>query len=190
MAMTTCTLSPRCWTVLVRRSSSSYAAQPYIHYYRTYVCLLHDLKDWWLTPELYLRRPATHNFEWRLDRILKRKAEQGVRVYVVVYKEVCASDCEFRSLTASDIDEPGHPNHVNELISYQGPHRNYIIYNLLRQCFTNSTRLRLFIPTSLVCGIPTISGVKVCPSCIPTLLWSCKVTFTDHNIVYPSYTRR
>ena len=44
--------------------------------------------DWWLTPELYLRRPPAFYPEWRLDRLLKRKAEQGVKVYVVVYKEV------------------------------------------------------------------------------------------------------
>ena len=46
------------------------------------------MKDWWLSPELYLRRPPAYNSEWRLDRILKRKAEQGVKIYVVVYKEV------------------------------------------------------------------------------------------------------
>ena len=45
-------------------------------------------QDWWLTPELYLRRPPAYNEQWRLDRVLKRKAEQGVKIYVVVYKEV------------------------------------------------------------------------------------------------------
>ncbi|KAI9566570.1 hypothetical protein HD554DRAFT_2025262 [Boletus coccyginus] len=44
--------------------------------------------DWWLTPELYLRRPPAQNEEWRLDRLLQRKAQQGVKIYVVVYKEV------------------------------------------------------------------------------------------------------
>ncbi|CDO76228.1 hypothetical protein BN946_scf184644.g2 [Trametes cinnabarina] len=44
--------------------------------------------DWWLTPELYLRRPPAKYPEWRLDRVLKRKAEEGVKIYVVVYKEV------------------------------------------------------------------------------------------------------
>jgi hypothetical protein len=33
-------------------------------------------------------RPPAQNEEWRLDRLLQRKAEQGVRIYVVVYKEV------------------------------------------------------------------------------------------------------
>lgn len=58
--------------------------------------------DWWLTPELYLRRPpgplvdasegggadANAREYWRLDRVLQRKATQGVRVHIVVYKEV------------------------------------------------------------------------------------------------------
>jgi phospholipase D1/2 len=46
-------------------------------------------KDWWLTPELFLRRPPAYFPEWRLDRVLKRKAEQGVKIHVIVYKEVC-----------------------------------------------------------------------------------------------------
>ena len=37
---------------------------------------------------IQLRRPAALFPEWRLDRLLKKKAEQGVRVYVMVYKEV------------------------------------------------------------------------------------------------------
>lgn len=44
-------------------------------------------QDWWLTPELYLRRPAAKYPEYRLDRILKRKAEEGVMIHVIVYKE-------------------------------------------------------------------------------------------------------
>ncbi|CAG8454479.1 1850_t:CDS:10 [Ambispora gerdemannii] len=46
------------------------------------------IEDWWLSPELYLRRPPSKNEEYRLDNLLKRKAEEGVKIYVVVYKEV------------------------------------------------------------------------------------------------------
>lgn len=46
------------------------------------------IHDWWLSPELYMRRPANGNQEWRLDRILKRKAEQGVKIFVIVYRNV------------------------------------------------------------------------------------------------------
>jgi len=35
-----------------------------------------------------MRRPAYYNQEWRLDQILKRKAEQGVKIFVIVYREV------------------------------------------------------------------------------------------------------
>ncbi|KAG0217601.1 hypothetical protein BGX33_010118 [Mortierella sp. NVP41] len=47
-----------------------------------YIC------DWWLSPELYLRRPPEKNEEFRLDRLLKKKAMEGVMIYIVVYKEI------------------------------------------------------------------------------------------------------
>ncbi|KAL2267401.1 hypothetical protein VTJ83DRAFT_4678 [Remersonia thermophila] len=50
-----------------------------------YIC------DWWLSPEMFLRRPPHYNQEWRLDRILKRRAEAGVKIYVMVYREVEAA---------------------------------------------------------------------------------------------------
>jgi phospholipase D1/2 len=46
------------------------------------------IEDWWLSPELFLRRPPFFNQEWRLDQCIKRAAERGVQIYVVVYKEV------------------------------------------------------------------------------------------------------
>ncbi|KAJ5722756.1 Phospholipase D/Transphosphatidylase [Penicillium malachiteum] len=46
------------------------------------------IADWWLSPELFLRRPPVQHQEWRLDHILKRRAEAGVKIYVIVYKEV------------------------------------------------------------------------------------------------------
>ncbi|KAK4121674.1 phospholipase D/nuclease [Parathielavia appendiculata] len=49
------------------------------------------IADWWLTPELFLRRPPYFNQEWRLDQILKRRAEAGVKIYVIVYREVEAA---------------------------------------------------------------------------------------------------
>ncbi|KAF9956906.1 Phospholipase D1, partial [Modicella reniformis] len=46
------------------------------------------IADWWLSPELYLRRPPEKNKEFRLDQLLKRKADEGVKIYVVIYKEI------------------------------------------------------------------------------------------------------
>ncbi|KAJ4189680.1 hypothetical protein NW767_000314 [Fusarium falciforme] len=47
--------------------------------------------DWWLSPELYLRRPPAKNEQYRLDRMLKAAADRGVKVYIIVYKEVEAA---------------------------------------------------------------------------------------------------
>lgn len=44
--------------------------------------------DWWLSPELYLRRPPAIFEDYRVDRLLKRKAEEGVQIRIIVYKEV------------------------------------------------------------------------------------------------------
>ncbi|XP_013141535.1 PREDICTED: phospholipase D2 [Papilio polytes] len=46
------------------------------------------IADWWLSPEIYMKRPALNGNYWRLDCILKRKAAQGVKVFVMLYKEV------------------------------------------------------------------------------------------------------
>lgn len=44
--------------------------------------------DWWLSPELYLRRPPSANAQYRLDRMLFAAADRGVKVNIIVYKEV------------------------------------------------------------------------------------------------------
>ncbi len=49
------------------------------------------IADWWLSPELFLRRPPYYNQEWRIDQVLKRRAEAGVKIYVIVYKEIAAT---------------------------------------------------------------------------------------------------
>ncbi|BES97997.1 Phospholipase D Active site motif [Nesidiocoris tenuis] len=46
------------------------------------------IADWWLSPEIYMKRPSLKGDYWRLDVILKRKASLGVKVFVLLYKEV------------------------------------------------------------------------------------------------------
>ncbi|KAF8063199.1 hypothetical protein FPV67DRAFT_1672236 [Lyophyllum atratum] len=82
--------------------------------------------DWWLTPELYLRRPPAHFPEWRLDRILKRKAEQGVKIHVIVYKEVTQTMAMSSKHTKSTLEKlhPNitcmrHPDHIGAKDSVQ-----------------------------------------------------------------------
>ncbi|KAF5302244.1 hypothetical protein FQA39_LY10283 [Lamprigera yunnana] len=46
------------------------------------------IADWWLSPEIYLKRPSLSGDYWRLDKLLQRKAKEGVKVFVLLYKEV------------------------------------------------------------------------------------------------------
>ncbi|KAL4233460.1 hypothetical protein ACF0H5_008141 [Mactra antiquata] len=46
------------------------------------------ISDWWLSPEIYLKRNVTDREKWRLDEVLARKANEGVKVFVVLYKEL------------------------------------------------------------------------------------------------------
>ncbi|XP_062197558.1 phospholipase D zeta 1-like isoform X2 [Phragmites australis] len=46
------------------------------------------ITDWWLCPELYLRRPFHYHGSSRLDILLESKAKQGVQIYILLYKEV------------------------------------------------------------------------------------------------------
>ncbi|CAF0918739.1 unnamed protein product [Didymodactylos carnosus] len=45
------------------------------------------ITDWFLSPEIYLKRPALSD-EWRFDKMLQKKAHEGVRIFVLLYKEV------------------------------------------------------------------------------------------------------
>lgn len=42
----------------------------------------------WLSPELYLRRPPSRNEQYRIDRMLQAAARRGVKINIIVYKEV------------------------------------------------------------------------------------------------------
>ena len=50
------------------------------------------ITDWWLTPELYLKRPVSLEEsgmeKYRLDYTLKELAEKDVRIFILVWKEV------------------------------------------------------------------------------------------------------
>ncbi|XP_076958230.1 phospholipase D zeta 1-like isoform X1 [Bidens hawaiensis] len=43
---------------------------------------------WWLCPELYLKRPFHSNAASRLDALFEAKAKEGVKIYILIYKEV------------------------------------------------------------------------------------------------------
>ncbi|WZH41134.1 Phospholipase [Fusarium acuminatum] len=75
--------------------------------------------DWWLSPELYLRRPPAKNEQYRLDRMLKAAAERGVDVRIIVYKEVEAALTLNSSHTRTSLEALSdnikvfrHPDHI------------------------------------------------------------------------------
>ncbi|PFH53623.1 hypothetical protein AMATHDRAFT_137275 [Amanita thiersii Skay4041] len=94
------------------------------------------IMDWWLTPELYLRRPPAYHPEWRLDHVLKRKAEQGVKVHVIVYKEVTQTMSMSSKHTKSVLEHlhPNitcmrHPDHIGakDSVQYWSHHEKVVI---------------------------------------------------------------
>ncbi|KAI9464976.1 phospholipase D [Lactarius psammicola] len=44
------------------------------------------IHDWWLSPELSLRRPGMPKY--RLDMLLEKKAKEGVKIFIILYQEV------------------------------------------------------------------------------------------------------
>ncbi|CAE6488459.1 unnamed protein product [Rhizoctonia solani] len=99
--------------------------------------------DWWLSPELYLRRPPADNYEWRLDRLLQRKAQQGVKVYVVVYKEVTQTMSMSSKHTKNALTElhPNvmvlrHPDHIgsDSNVEFWSHHEKVVVVDNKRAC--------------------------------------------------------
>ncbi|KAG8962140.1 hypothetical protein FRC03_004555 [Tulasnella sp. 419] len=99
--------------------------------------------DWWLSPELYLKRPPADYQEYRLDRLLKRKAEQGVKVYVIVYKEVTQTMNMSSHHTKNALQElhPNiivlrHPDHIgtDSSVQFWSHHEKVIVVDNHRAC--------------------------------------------------------
>ncbi|EJT97673.1 phospholipase D [Dacryopinax primogenitus] len=97
--------------------------------------------DWWLSPELYLRRPPAAHPEWRLDRLLARKAAEGVRIYVVVYKEVTQTMSMSSSHTKHALEDlheniavMRHPDHIGTVddIEFWSHHEKVVVVDNLR----------------------------------------------------------
>lgn len=47
------------------------------------------ITDWQMNPYIFMKRPDTgvDSLKWRLDKMLLRKADEGVRVYILLYWE-------------------------------------------------------------------------------------------------------
>ena len=110
------------------------------------------IEDWWLSPELFLRRPPYYEQHWRLDQVLKRRAEAGVQIYVMVYKEVeaavsCNSNHTKHALRA--LCPPGAPGHGNIHVMRHPDH----------SMFENLGDMTFFwVSTSFQCGAALTSS--------------------------------
>ncbi|XP_034427574.1 phospholipase D1 [Hippoglossus hippoglossus] len=92
------------------------------------------ITDWWLSPEIFLKRPVVEGNRWRLDCVLKRKAQQGVKVFVMLYKEVelalgINSGYSKRTLRHlhPNIKVMRHPDHVSSAVYLWAHHEKIII---------------------------------------------------------------
>ncbi|KAI8439933.1 hypothetical protein MSG28_001384 [Choristoneura fumiferana] len=89
------------------------------------------IADWWLSPEIYMKRPALNGNYWRLDTILKRKAAQGVKIFILLYKEVemalgINSFYSKSRLTSENIKVFRHPDHARGGILFWAHHEKIV----------------------------------------------------------------
>lgn len=92
------------------------------------------ITDWWLSPEIFLKRPVVEGNRWRLDCILKRKAQQGVKIFVMLYKEVelaLGINSEYSKKTLMrlhpNIKVMRHPDHVSSTVYLWAHHEKLVI---------------------------------------------------------------
>lgn len=92
------------------------------------------IHDWWLSPELYLRRPANGNQDWRIDRLLKRKAKQGVKIYIIIYRNVgntVVTDSLYTKHSLLDLDNNIYvlrsPNQIMQNVFFWAHHEKLLI---------------------------------------------------------------
>ncbi|CAH0717450.1 unnamed protein product, partial [Brenthis ino] len=90
------------------------------------------IADWWLSPEIYMKRPALNGDYWRLDTILKRKAEQGVKIFIMLYKEVemalgINSFYSKSRLANENIKVFRHPDHAKVGVFFWAHHEKIVV---------------------------------------------------------------
>uniref|UniRef100_A0A9J8B6X1 Phospholipase n=1 Tax=Cyprinus carpio carpio TaxID=630221 RepID=A0A9J8B6X1_CYPCA len=89
---------------------------------------------WWLSPEIFLKRPVVDGNMWRLDHVLKRKAQQGVKIFVLLYKEVevvMGLNSEYTKKTLmglhSNIRVIRHPDHMPSTALLWAHHEKLVV---------------------------------------------------------------
>lgn len=95
------------------------------------------ITDWWFSPEISLERPINpatfedDRLSPRLDKVLKRAAERGVKIYILLFKEFAAglnNDSEHAERHMENL----HPNimvirHPNVVVSLWSHHEKLVV---------------------------------------------------------------
>ena len=92
------------------------------------------IHDWWLSPELYLRRPGAISKKWRLDRLLQKKAREGVKVFVIMYRNINSAipiDSEYSKFSLLDLHHnvfvQRSPNQIRQGTFFWAHHEKLVI---------------------------------------------------------------
>ncbi|ERE92390.1 phospholipase D1 [Cricetulus griseus] len=104
------------------------------HRFGSYAAVHENMLAKWLSPEIFLKRPVVEGNRWRLDCILKRKAQQGVRIFIMLYKEVelaLGINSEYSKRTLMrlhpNIKVMRHPDHVSSSVYLWAHHEKLVI---------------------------------------------------------------
>ncbi|MBZ3877991.1 Phospholipase D1 [Sciurus carolinensis] len=104
------------------------------HRFGSYAAIQDNTLAKWLSPEIFLKRPVVEGNRWRLDCILKRKAQQGVRIFIMLYKEVelaLGINSEYTKRTLMrlhpNIKVMRHPDHVSSSVYLWAHHEKLVI---------------------------------------------------------------
>ncbi|AFN84088.1 phospholipase D [Encephalitozoon romaleae SJ-2008] len=95
------------------------------------------IAGWWIYPTLYLRKESAGerglNEMYRFDNVLKRLAEEGIRIRILVYKEILGAlnidsnrTCEFLSNLHRRIEVLMHPNGIGRAPIYWTHHEKIV----------------------------------------------------------------
>ncbi|XP_008560003.1 phospholipase D1 [Microplitis demolitor] len=93
------------------------------------------IADWWISPEIYMKRPMIDGDYWRLDKILQRKAMAGIKIFVMIYKEVelalginsYYSKQRLVSLCPENIKVFRHPDHARVGVFLWAHHEKIVV---------------------------------------------------------------
>lgn len=92
------------------------------------------IHSWWLSPEVHLLRPSSLHPNFRLDRLLKSRAESGIQIYIVVYKELSLAlpIDSYHTKVALESLHPNirvqrHPDHLAGGVLYWAHHEKLVV---------------------------------------------------------------